>query len=210
MEDAWRGQPAVDDPAHLRPCRAVLLASAPERAQPQVSDVMQEGAQGRDVGGYGVVIIPARDHALQPSSLFGDRQVPPSPEFLLEVMQLGAHPVAPRLPPKQEAAAPGAPADMRETQEVERLRLAQTAPFAVARCEAAKLDEARLFLMQREREPRHPLFQVRLEPLGVGLVLEAGDESSSGGEFHPSALTEPDVKLSLSMITETGPRIFIE
>ena len=25
--------------------------------------------------------------------------------------------------------------------------------------------------MQREREPRHPLVQVRMEPLGVGLVL---------------------------------------
>src|SRR5271166_1154943 len=74
---------------------------------------MLEGAQGRDVGGYGVVIIPAGDPALQPSSLFGDRQVPPTPEFLLEFMQLGAHPVASRVPPKQEAAAPGASADVR-------------------------------------------------------------------------------------------------
>ncbi len=128
MEDAWRGQPAVDDPAHLRPRRAIPLASALQRAPPQVSDVMLKGAQSRDVGGHGVVIAPAGDHALQPSPLFGDRRVPPPPEFLLEVMQLGAHPVASRLPPKQEAAAPGAPADMREAQEVERLRLSLSKP----------------------------------------------------------------------------------
>src|SRR5271157_5547173 len=113
MEDAWRGQPAVDDPAHLRPCRAILLASTLERAPPKVADVMLEGAQGRDVGGHGVVIVPAGDHPMEPSPLVGDRQVPPTPEFLLEFMQLGAHPVASRLPPKQEAAAPGASADMR-------------------------------------------------------------------------------------------------
>lgn len=128
MEDAWRGQPAVDDPAHLRPRRAVPLASALERAPPQVSDMMLEGAQGRDVGGYGVVVIPAGDHASQPSSLFGDRRVPPPSEFLLELMQLGAHPVASRLPPKQEAAAPGASTDMREPQEVETLRLSLSKP----------------------------------------------------------------------------------
>ncbi len=137
---------------------------------------MLEGAQGRDVGGYGVVVIPAGDHAPQPSSLFGDRRVPPPPEFLLELMQLGAHPVASRLPPKQEAAAPGASADMREPQEVETLRLAQTTPLAVRRRRAAELDEARLFLMQRERELRHPLVQLRPEPLGVGFVLETGDD----------------------------------
>ena len=76
MEDAWRGQPAVDDPAHFRPRRAVPLASALERAPPQVADVMLECAQGRDVGGHGVVIIPAGDHASQPSSLFRDRRLP--------------------------------------------------------------------------------------------------------------------------------------
>src|SRR5208337_2809223 len=176
MEDVWRGQPAVDYPAHLRPRRAVLLASALERAPPQVSDVMLECAQGGDVGGHGVVIIPAGDHASQPSSLFRDRRVPPPSEFLLEFMQLGAHPVASRLPPKQETAAPGASADMREPQEVETLRLPLTAPLTVRRRPAAELDEARLFLMQREREPRHTLIQARPEPLGVGLVLEAGDD----------------------------------
>ena len=110
MEDAWRGQPAVDDPAHLRPRRAVPLASALERASPQVSHVMLEGAQRRDVGGHGVVIVPAGDHALQPSPLFGDRRMPPTPEFLLEFMQLGAHPVGrdcrrSRKPPRRGASA---------------------------------------------------------------------------------------------------------
>src|SRR5208337_678616 len=53
-----------------------LLASALERAPPQVADVMLECAQGRDVGGHGVVTIPAGDPASQPSSLFRDRRLP--------------------------------------------------------------------------------------------------------------------------------------
>ncbi len=124
------GPPAVDDPAPLRPCRAVLLASGPEQAPPQVSDVMQEGAEGRNVRGHGMVVIPAGDHALQPSCLFGDRRVPPSPQFLLEVVQLGGHPVASRLPPKQEAAAPSAPANMREAHTI----LRQGRAFALSLC----------------------------------------------------------------------------
>ena len=168
-------------------------------ARRQVSDMMLEGAQGGDVGGHGVVVIPAGDDASQPSSLFGDRRVPPPSEFLLEFMQLGAHPVASRLPPKQEAAAPGASADMREPQEVETLRLAQAAPLAVRRRRAAELDEARLFRMQRQREPRHPLVQLRPEPLGVGLVLEAGDDVV--GVAH-----EDDVALGVAFCAIVAPR----
>lgn len=167
------GQPAVDDAAHLRPRRAVPVASAPERAPPEVADVMLEGAPRRDAGGQGVVIVPAGDHASQPSPLVGDRRVPPTPEFLLEFMQLGAHPVAPRLPPKQEAAAPGASADVREAQEVETLRLAETAPLAVGRREAAELDEARLCLIERQREARQPLVQrIVLAASGAKAVAE--------------------------------------
>src|SRR5208282_858656 len=131
MEDAWRGQPAVDDPAHLRPRRAIFLASPPKRAQPQVAHVMLEGAQRRDVGWHGVVVIPAGNQTSQPSTLFGDRRVPASPEFLLERVQFCPHPVASRFPPKQKSPASGASADVREPQEVEALRLAQTAPLAV-------------------------------------------------------------------------------
>jgi len=65
------------------------------------------------------------------------------PEFILDLTQLGAHPVAARLSPKQEAAAPVAPADVREAEEVECLRVAKVSPASGA------LAIVRAFLFQR-------------------------------------------------------------
>jgi hypothetical protein len=53
----------------------------------------------------------------------------------------------------------------------------------------ADLEEAGLVRVQREAELGEPLPQCGQEPLGLGAILEAHDESSSGGESHPSALT---------------------
>ena len=57
--------------------------------------------------------------------------------------------------------------------EVERLRFAKTAPRSI-RCRiAAELDQARLVRMQRQCELLHPLLQLCMKALGIGLVLEA-------------------------------------
>ena len=50
--------------------------------------------------------------------------------------------------------------------------------------------------MQGQSEARKPLAQHRHDTPRILLVLETNDESSSGGESHPSALTGPEVKLS--------------
>ncbi len=63
-----------------------------------------------------------------------------------------------------------------EPEEVEGLRLTQATSLAIGSRMAAELDEARLVRVQREREPRHALIEVRQEPLGLGLVREAGDD----------------------------------
>src|SRR5271166_1384582 len=186
MENARRWQPPVEDRTHIPPRGAILLASAAKRPNPEFAHKMLEAAHGGDVGGHGVVVVPPDDHPLQPTSLFRDGRAPMPPEFLLDRTQLGAHPVAPRFSPKQKAAASGAPADMRESEEVECLRFARAAPLSVRRSEAAELDETRLVGMHRQREPRHTLFHIRPEPLGVGLVLEACDNVV--GEAHEDDL----------------------
>src|SRR6266581_2776666 len=135
------GQPVIGDPLHPLPGRAVLLAASAKRLPPEADDDVAEAAECMAVGRHGVVVEPAGDDLPQPAPLFGYRLMPASPEFLLERTQLGAHPVAPRLPLEQEAAASGAAANMREPQEVEGLRLAQPAPLAIGRGEAAKLDQ---------------------------------------------------------------------
>src|SRR5258708_35105391 len=43
---------------------------------------------------HGMVVVPGDDRLSQPSSLFGDWFVPAPPKVLLELMQLGPHPVA--------------------------------------------------------------------------------------------------------------------
>src|SRR5580693_6384543 len=59
-----------------------------------------------------------------------------------------------------------------------------------------EVDLPRFVWMQLQAEPReniaHPLFGV----LARGLRVAHDHKSSSGGELHPSALREPDVKLS--------------
>src|SRR5207237_1118491 len=65
---------------------------------------------------------------------------------------------------------------MGETEEVERLRLAKPRPFPLLRRPAAELDQTGLVRMQGQRKLRQPIPQFRLEPLGIGLVLKAGND----------------------------------
>jgi hypothetical protein len=81
---------------------------------------MAKAAGRGDIGRHGVVVEPAGNDLPEPRSLHGDRIVPAPPEFFLEAPQFCPYPVAPGFPPKQEAAAPCPPADMREPQEVEK------------------------------------------------------------------------------------------
>jgi hypothetical protein len=46
--------------------------------------------------------------------------------------------------------------------------------------------------MESQSVTLQPLRQHFQHPLGVLLILEAEDKSSSPGELHPQALTEPD------------------
>jgi hypothetical protein len=50
--------------------------------------------------------------------------------------------------------------------------------------------------MERKAETLQTLPKVSQEAFRLMAILEPKDESSSAGEFHPHALTEPDVNLS--------------
>ena len=74
---------------------------------------------------------------------------------------------------QQEPSAQAAPADVGKAEEVERLRFAFATLVPVLSREAAKPDQACLFPMQRQGEPRQALAHLRQEPLSVGLMQEA-------------------------------------
>src|SRR6195256_4804264 len=89
---------------------------------------------------------------------------------------------------------------MGEAEEVERLRLAKPCPLPLLRRPAAELDQTGLVRMQGQRKLRQPIPQFRLEPLGIGLVLKAGNDVV--GIAH-----QDDVSLGMVASPPLGPQI---
>src|ERR687891_1985893 len=108
--------------------------------------MIAERPQGPAVGRHRMVGEEAGHDLPQPLPLLGDRLVPPPSQLLLDLPELGSHAVASRLPFDQEAAPTALAADEGEAQEVEGLRLAETALGASGRRMAAELEQAGLFL----------------------------------------------------------------
>ena len=74
---------------------------------------------------------------------------------------------------------------MGKTQEVEGLRLAGPALFAVRRRKAAELDQAGLVRVQLQREFLKPRAHRIEEPVCIGLVFEAHDQIAGGNGQRP-------------------------
>src|SRR4030081_1207237 len=89
---------------------------------------------------------------------------------------------------------------MGKAEEVERLRLAKPCPLPLLRRPAAELDQTGLVRMQGQRKLRQPIPQFRLEPLGIGLVLKAGNDVV--GIAH-----QDDVSLGMVASPPLGPQI---
>src|SRR5215831_2639496 len=124
MGDARPGEPTTGERGDPRPCRAILLAAPPKRAQPQARDMIAERDQGLRVGRHRVIGEEPAHHLAQPTSLLIRREVQPSSQPIPDRRQPRAHPVSARLPLQQEEPASAASTDVREAEKVERLRLA--------------------------------------------------------------------------------------
>ena len=83
-------------------------------------------------------------HAAQPLPLLGNWEMAATLKFGFDLLQLSPHPRPHRLSLEQEAPAPRFPADVREPEEVEGLRLSQPPPASVPVRKATKFDEASL------------------------------------------------------------------
>src|SRR3954463_5380522 len=86
VKDARFGEPVVGDLGDPLPRRAVLLAASPQRASPEVDDVVVECLQG--TAGHGMVVVVAGDDLPQPPSLVGNGLVHPPSQFLLDLREL--------------------------------------------------------------------------------------------------------------------------
>src|ERR1700730_16751863 len=135
-----------------------------------------EGAECRIIGRHGVIRKVSPYDLRQPTPLLGDRLVHSPPKLLLDLAELRPHAIASGFPPKLELALARAPADENKAQELEGFRFSKPRPSASLRRMAAKLDQAGLVRMQRQRKLLQPLTHRVPEALGVTFMLETDDE----------------------------------
>src|ERR1700691_1371302 len=104
MKDAGFGEPLVLKFRHLRPYRAVFLTATPERAPPDVEDIVPERCDGPIVRRHRMVVEEAPDARCQPSPLIGSVGMDAAAQLLLDLLELRFHAVAPGLPVDEESA----------------------------------------------------------------------------------------------------------
>jgi hypothetical protein len=124
-----------------------------------------------------------------------------SPQFLFQGPQLGLLPLAHRLSQDREVPLTGPTANVREPQEVERLRLAFPTLASILFRKAAKFDDARLIGMQLKAKVRESLVQLRQEPLcfipmlgSRHKVIGKANEDNLSVRLLPSPLPDPEVE----------------
>src|SRR6266511_2360080 len=175
MRDAGRWEPSRRDAVHALPVQAVALAAAPKLRAPVPGYLCPEGPDRSAVAGHGVVGAVPSHHAPQPAPLLGDRLMPASRQLLLDLAELRPHPLRVGDALERETSAPVLRADMREAEERERLRFAESARLPSLGGEPSELDQPRLLGRQLQAELREPAAKVGEEPLRITLVLEAHD-----------------------------------
>ena len=87
-----RGKPLVEQDVHLLPVQFAPAATSAKRLIPKTSKTMPKPKQRAPVAGYTVVPVVAQDHGLKPLPLVFDRNVHPSSEFALQLVQFPGHP----------------------------------------------------------------------------------------------------------------------
>jgi len=106
--------------------------------------MVPEHAQCPSVDRHGVVVEVALDDRPEPLAGLRYRFMHPSAELLLDFQQLGSHSFADRFALHSVTPVPVLPADMRESQKIERLRLPFSSLVPVLLGEPPELNPARL------------------------------------------------------------------
>jgi hypothetical protein len=75
MKDLGLRENVIGQLRHPIPREAILLAAAPQRAQPEALDMVTEGAECRKVGRHGMVGKVTPKDLRQSTALFGGRLV---------------------------------------------------------------------------------------------------------------------------------------
>src|SRR3989454_10324948 len=177
VADVSGRQVAVNESPHPIPEDPALLASPRQRTMPEPAHLEPKHVECRAVHGHTVVPDMSTDNRAQPLAHLGDRVVHASPELGFPLAQLRLQPLTDRLPNHREPSiAPLLPADVRETEEVERLGLPLSAPPSVFGSEWPEFQKTRLLGMQLQSELPKSFDKLCPEPLGVRFALESNHD----------------------------------
>src|SRR5215470_2898296 len=130
--------------------------------------------------------MPTQDTS-QPPTLHRNGFMPTTFQLLIERFQLHPQPFGDGDTFDPEPPGPALRADMREPQEIKRLRLTQTPPLAISCGVPPELDQPRLARMQPQPEPRQPPAKLNQEPPRIILTLKPDNKIVS--KAHNNHLT---------------------
>ena len=143
MEDARLRDPSGLQLLHTCPVQIMPLAATDQKLPPQPSYPKSEHAEGIRVARYRVVVEVALNDRLEPLPGYGHRFVHALPELLFDFCQLPPQALAYRVALHRKVPVPVLPADMRESQKIERFGLPFSSPFPVSLGKSSELDPAR-------------------------------------------------------------------
>ena len=135
--------PSVRQSSHSRPIQVTPLAPTDQNLPPQPSHPIAEYAEAVGVARYRVVVEVALHDRPEPLPGCRHRFVHALPELLLDFCQLRAHALAYRLALHRKVPVPVFPADVRESQKIERFGLPFSSLFPVLLGKSPELDPAR-------------------------------------------------------------------
>ena len=190
MTDASRRQPAVDEPPHPVPEHAAVLAPSRQRAMPEPADLEPKSVERRLVHGHAVVPDVSTDHRAQPRAYcgMGSCMRRRSSAFTALSFACSRLRIVCRTH-REPSVAPLLPADVREAEEVERLRFPLSAPSSGCRPHTGRTPAA---AFSRDAAPGRN-FRNRS-------ASSAQNRSASDLTWNPSTMS------SANLTTITSPR----
>jgi hypothetical protein len=148
------------------------LAATDESPPPESGHPFPKHPQTIEISRHRVVVEVAAHDRLEPLPRERHRVVHTQAKLLLDLLQFRPHTLGTRLALYSEVPLPSHPADVRETQKVERLGLAFPSSIPAFFGIPPELDPARLVRVEFQTKLLQPFLEVPQETVGFRLVLE--------------------------------------
>ncbi len=181
---------------HASPGEPGFLAAIQKRPSPEPSHPFPKDPQAVDISRDRVVVEVALHDRLEPLARLRHRLVHTRAKLLLDLLQFRSHTFARRLALDGKVPLPVCPADMRETQKVERLGLAFSSPFPALFGIPPELDPARFIWMEFQPKLPQPFLVVFQKTVRFRPVLETEDAIiglTNDDDVSLRALLAPDL-----------------